>query len=244
MNPLLDICNLSISFVHKGKKTKAVHRVSFSLLNGEKVGIIGENGSGKSATTQAILKLLPSAEIQGEIFFEGEDLLKMNEKKIGLIRGKKIGISFQESGSSFNPTMTIGKQIEESLIIHNKPKEKAAFLLEMVGLPKEILKYYAHQLSGGMKQRVDLCLGLACFPKLFIADEPTTALDPKSKEQIISLLKNIPTSLILVSHDLHVISQVCDKILVFNQGVIVEEGNTFDIFHYPKHPYTKMLINA
>ena len=245
--PLLHVQNLSISFSLFGKKISAVRNVSFSLNEGERVGIVGESGSGKSCTVQAIPRLLPQAEIQGTIDFEGKNLLQLKEKELNKIRGKKIGISFQEMGASLNPTMTIGKQIEEALSTHKFPKEKALSLLELVEMPRPqaILKCYPHELSGGMKQRVSLSLALACSPKLLIADEPTTALDPKTKEQILSLLKRkeIASSLLLVSHDLHLVANICERILIFYQGEMIEEGKTDEILKSPKHPYTQGLLS-
>ncbi|MDE3055994.1 MAG: ABC transporter ATP-binding protein [Verrucomicrobiota bacterium] len=235
---MLHIRHLSIAFPFR--KTTALFDLSFSMQEGESVGIIGESGSGKSSAVQAILRLLPpTAEVRGSIEFEGEDLLQMNERQLSTIRGKKIGIAFQESGTSLNPIMTVGAQLEETLC--DSPHQ----LFEIVGLQAADLKRYPHELSGGMKQRALLAIACASRPKLLIADEPTTALDPHTKQGISFLLEHniLAPSLLLVSHDLPLAAKICKRLLIFHQGHLIEEGPTEKIIDSPKHPYTQMLIS-
>lgn len=216
---LLEVKNLSVFYKVYGKKIAALKNISFSLKQNEKLGIIGETGSGKSTLLQALLKLIP--EVSGEVYYQGEDLLKKQEKELQLIRGKEIGIAFQSSSSSLNPTMTVAAQIAEMLHSTETPHD----LLEEVALPSLFLNSYPHQLSGGMKQRAQLAIALAKKPKLFLADEVTSALDPFTKEKIIALLKK-QSSLIFVTHDLDAISEVCDQVLVFQNGEIKDMGPT------------------
>lgn len=246
---LLDIENLCVSFSLYGKKLQAVRGISFSVKKGESVGIVGESGCGKSAAMQAISRLTPAAKIEGKIFFEGEDLLKKSEAEMRKIRGKSIGMVFQDPMTSLNPTMTIGAQIEEALVCHKMKKTgRALDLLREVEMPdaKDRLKQYPHQLSGGMRQRALIAIALACKPKLLIADEPTTALDVIVQAQILELFKKRgeETSLILITHDLGVVAETCERVLVFYAGKIVESGPVEQILLHPRHPYTQMLLRS
>ncbi|MBC7653269.1 MAG: ABC transporter ATP-binding protein, partial [Oligoflexus sp.] len=250
----LIINNLEISFKSDETQFIAIDNISLQLNKGEIIGLVGESGSGKSVTSLAIMRLLEfNAKITGEILFDGKSLLEISEKEMQQFRGNKIAIIFQEPMTSLNPLMKCGKQITESIILHFKTnkeqaKEKTIQLFEEVKLsePKEVFDKYPHQLSGGQKQRVMIAMALACNPQILIADEPTTALDVTVQKNIIELLKRIRVernmSMIFISHDLGVIGEIADKILVMNKGNIVEQGATKDIFLNPQHPYTKGLL--
>ena len=249
--PLLRVENLSVSFSLQGEILQAVRGISFSVEPGEAVGIVGESGSGKSSAVQAITGLSPASHIEGAAWLGDIDLLQ--HKRHGL--GTEIGMIFQDPMTSLNPTMKIGEQIIEAMLYHRlatRPEalRKAAELLTLVGIenPKIRLSQYPHHLSGGMRQRVLIAIALACNPKLLIADEPTTALDGMIQAQILELLKTLQQrlemSLILISHDLRVIAKVCDKVLVFYAGQIVEQGPVAQVLHHPRHPYTQMLLAA
>lgn len=249
MKELLKVENLDISFTLYGKLLHAVRNLSFIVHEGESLGIVGESGCGKTTAMQAILRLSSRASISGKILFAGEDLLIKSEKQLRQIRGRKIGMIFQDPMSALNPTMKIGKQINEVLFWHGcYHPNRALELLEQVEMPnpKECLKQYPHQLSGGMRQRVLIAIALACDPILLIADEPTTALDVSLQGKILDLLKKRPasTSLILISHDLSIVANSCEKIAVLYAGEIVELGSTEEILHHPRHPYTQMLLRA
>jgi oligopeptide transport system ATP-binding protein len=251
MKKVLDIKNLSISFNSLEGKLYAINNIDFSLFENEIVAIVGESGSGKTTLMQSILKL-HSPEIinytQGNIFFENKDLLQLKEKEIRKIRGKKISMVFQDSMSSLNPTITIGDQILESL--ENRKKETVFDLLKSVGIQneKDVYKAYPHELSGGMRQRVMIAIAIAKNPKIIICDEPTTSLDVTIQDQILNLLKDLNSkkhiSIILITHDLSIVSKICKKVFVMYAGKIVEEGLSDNILLYPKHPYTQLLIKA
>ncbi|MBI5272885.1 MAG: ABC transporter ATP-binding protein [Chlamydiia bacterium] len=253
--PLLKIQDLSVTFSLYGQKLHAVRGISFTVNTGEAVGIVGESGCGKSAAVQAITRLSPASNIEGSILFEGENLLQKSEKELQKIRGKRIGMVFQDPMSALNPTMPIGAQIEEALV-HHKIVQKGTFdararvltLLRQVELPQaeERLKQYPHQLSGGMRQRVLIAIALACGPRLLIADEPTTALDVTVQAQILDLFRkrDASTSLLLITHDLGVVAETCDRILVFYAGKIVEQGSVQEVLERPQHPYTQMLLQS
>ena len=249
----LDVEQLTIAF----PKLKAVRNVSFSLEQGEALAIVGESGSGKSITARALLNLLPSsARIEGgRILYDGVDLLRLPAKVLRSFLGRKIGFVSQDSMSSLNPTMKIGSQIAESLIFHKLMDKKSALqraeqLLHLVGIPEASLRLsaYPHQLSGGMRQRVSLAAALASTPSLLIADEPTTALDSKTQSQILALLdrfrREFNMSLILITHDLEIVENICEKILVLYAGSIVEQGTVREVFTSPQHPYTEMLLRS
>jgi peptide/nickel transport system ATP-binding protein len=250
----LTINNLEISFKSDKNQFKAINNISLQLDKGEIIGLVGESGSGKSVTSLAIMRLLESnAKIKGEILFDDKNLLEISEREMQQFRGNKIAMIFQEPMTSLNPLMKCGKQITESIIFHLKTdkkqaKEKTLQLFGEVKLPEpqEIFNKYPHQLSGGQKQRVMIAMALACNPEILIADEPTTALDVTVQKNIIELLKRIREernmSIIFISHDLGVIGEIADKILVMNKGQIVEQGTAKDIFLNPQNPYTKGLL--
>ncbi|MBC6416052.1 MAG: ABC transporter ATP-binding protein [Bdellovibrionales bacterium] len=256
MSNLLSIKNLCVHFKTQDLYVKALKGISFSIEKGESLGVVGESGSGKSVTALSLMRLLaqPPAEItQGEILFHKEDLLKKSEKQMRKVRGNQISMIFQEPMTSLNPVFTIGYQIDEALILHQNmsqkiAREKSIELLNQVGIvgPKERVNSYPHELSGGQRQRALIAMAIACKPQLLIADEPTTALDVTIQKQILQLLKKIQQemnmSILFISHDLAVISQIAQRVLVMQKGEIVEEGLTSKIFKNPKKNYTKGLI--
>lgn len=253
---MLAIKDLAISFNTYAGELHAVRGIEFDLYKGETLAIVGESGSGKSVSTKAIMSLLPKKSTtihSGEILFQDQDLLTCTEKEMQHIRGKDIAMIFQDPMTSLNPTMTIGKQIMEPLIIHqNMSKEnaqaRALKLLELVGIPmpEKRIKQYPHQFSGGMRQRVMIAIALACNPRVLIADEPTTALDVTIQAQIIDLMKELQvkmdTSIIFITHDLGVVASVADRVAVMYAGKIVEVGTVDEIFYNPQHPYTWGLL--
>ncbi|WP_407271045.1 ABC transporter ATP-binding protein [Radiobacillus sp. PE A8.2] len=258
MENILEVKNLHVSFDTHGGEVKAVRGVSFDLKKGETLAIVGESGSGKSVTTRAIARLIPSPPgtiKEGEILLEGKDLVKLKEKQMQQIRGKDISTIFQDPMTSLNPTMKIGTQVMEGLIKHqnmnrSKAKERTIELLELVGIPnpKERINQYPHQFSGGQRQRVVIAIALACNPKVLIADEPTTALDVTIQAQILELMKDIQkktdSSIIFITHDLGVVANVADRVAVMYGGKIVEIGTVDEIFYNPKHPYTWGLLGS
>ncbi|MEG2073157.1 MAG: ABC transporter ATP-binding protein [Angelakisella sp.] len=254
-NRLLDIKNLHLSFFTPAGEVKALNDVSIHLNEGDVLGIVGESGSGKSVTAYSIMGLTayPGRIIGGSIEFNGHRIDQMSEKELRAIRGKEVSIIFQDPMTSLNPVYTIGNQITEVVRLHtSKNREEATAraieLLTLVGInqPDKRLKQYPHELSGGMRQRVMIAIALACKPKLLIADEPTTALDVTIQAQILELMvelkHKIGMSIIMITHDLGVVSNMCDKIAVMYAGKIVEYGTTDDIFYEPKHEYTKGLL--
>ncbi|WP_306299266.1 MULTISPECIES: ABC transporter ATP-binding protein [Paenibacillus] len=258
MEPLLKVNDLSVSFHSGESEFQAVREVSFEVRKGETLGIVGESGSGKSVTARSIMRLLaspPSQMKKGEILFKGVDLANKTQKEMESIRGRDIGMIFQDPMSSLNPTIKVGKQISESLIKHQKvskreAKKQAIAMMERVGITRSEIRYnqYPHEFSGGMRQRVMIGIALACRPELLIADEPTTALDVTIQAQILNLMKDMQeqlgTSIILITHDLGVVAGMCDRVVVMKEGQIVETGTTTEIFANPKHPYTIRLLNA
>ena len=256
---LLEVKNLHVSFKTFAGINHAVRGVDFSLNKGETLAIVGESGSGKSVTSNAIMRLIPEPPgryDQGEIIFNGQDLLKLREDQMAKVRGKEIAMIFQDPMTSLNPTIKVGKQIMEMIQIHDKKissakaKEKAIKLLKQVGIPDAEAKFnqYPHQFSGGMRQRVVISIALAADPQLLIADEPTTALDVTIQAQILELLKEIQqelnTSIIFITHDLGVVANVADKVAVMYAGQIVEYGDVDEVFYNPKHPYTWGLLGS
>lgn len=258
MESLLEVKNLSFSFRTYGGVVKAVRNVSFDVRPGEILGIVGESGCGKSVTAQCTMRLNPEPPgffEGGEILYKGEDILKMNEKELRKIRGTEIGFIFQDPMTSLNPTMKIGKQIEEVFIknkemSHAEKKQKAMEILRLVGISDEERRYnqYPHELSGGMKQRVMIAIALVGKPSIVIADEPTTSLDVTIEAQILDLLKELQkttgTSIIMITHDLGVIAKLCDRVLVMYGGKVVEKGLVNEIFYDTAHPYTKGLMQS
>ncbi|MDQ0089996.1 peptide/nickel transport system ATP-binding protein [Paenibacillus anaericanus] len=258
METILQVRDLTVSFQTRDHEVEAVRGVSFEVRKGETLGIVGESGSGKSVTARSIMRLLPSPPSymkDGEIIFLGKNLAEYSEKEMESIRGRDIGMIFQDPMTSLNPTIKIGNQIAESLIKHQKlskkeAKKQAIEMLKLVGIRNSEFRYdqYPHEFSGGMRQRVMIAIALACRPALLIADEPTTALDVTIQAQILNLMKNMQerfgTSIILITHDLGVVAGMCDRVAVMKDGVIVESGTTEEIFENPKHPYTLKLLNA
>lgn len=255
---LLQIKNLSISFLSKGKNIQVVHGISFSINSNEILGIVGESGSGKSVSSLAIMGLLPkrvSKITSGSILFEGKEILDLKDKDFQKIRGNAIAMIFQEPMSSLNPSMKCGKQVAEILKTHTnlsktEIKNEVISLFEKVKLPKPKQTYhkYPHEISGGQKQRVMIAMAIACKPKLLIADEPTTALDVTVQKEILELLKELQQdtgmSVLFISHDLALVSELADNVVVMYKGKIVEQGNVKHIFNTPKHNYTKALFNS
>jgi len=255
---ILQVKDLTVSFQTREQEVEAVRGVSFEVRKGETLGIVGESGSGKSVTARSIMRFLPSPPSYmkaGEITFLGKNLADYSEKEMESIRGRDIGMIFQDPMTSLNPTIKIGKQISESLIKHQQlskkeAKQQALEMLKLVGIRNSEVRYnqYPHEFSGGMRQRVMIAIALACRPALLIADEPTTALDVTIQAQILSLMKNIQekfgTSIILITHDLGVVAGMCDRVVVMKEGSIVESGTTEEIFEKPSHPYTLKLLNA
>ena len=255
---ILEVKNLHVSFHTYAGEVKAVRDVNFELKKGESLAIVGESGSGKSVTSQTIMRLIPEppGKIKnGEILFDGKDLTKLSNKQMQAIRGSEIGMIFQDPMTSLNPTMTVGKQISEGLIKHQglskvEAKQRAIEMLDLVGIPnpEARVEQYPHQFSGGMRQRVMIAIALASNPKLLIADEPTTALDVTIQAQIIDLMKSLQekmdTSIIIITHDLGVVADIAQKVIVMYAGTVIEQGSLDDIFYNPQHPYTWGLLRS
>lgn len=258
MGNLLEVKDLRTYFYTDDGVVKAVDGVEFEVKAGETIGIVGESGCGKSITAMSILRLIqspPGKIVSGEILFEGEDLVKVSEKRIREIRGNSISMIFQEPMTSLNPVFTAGYQIEEILKLHQnldekEAREKAIEMIRMVGIPnpERIADEYPHQLSGGMKQRIMIAMALACRPKMLIADEPTTALDVTIQAQILDLMNDLKeklnTSIMLITHDLGVIAEMADHVIVMYSGKVVEDAPTIELFENPKHPYTIGLMSS
>lgn len=257
MDTLLSINNLKTSFFTHVGEVQAVRGVSLYLKRGEALGIVGESGSGKSITMMSMMRLLEENGkiLDGQIIFEGSDLTKLSEKQMQKIRGNDIGMIFQDPMTSLNPVYTIGNQLIEPLMKHKNMSKKDAFdtavkMLQLVGIPsaEKRMKQYPHEFSGGMRQRAMIAMAIVCNPKLIIADEPTTALDVTIQAQILELMKDLKdklnTSIILITHDLGVVADMCSRINVMYGGMIVESGTTRDIFYSPKHPYTWGLLKS
>ncbi|MGL4569069.1 MAG: ABC transporter ATP-binding protein, partial [Fusobacteriaceae bacterium] len=254
---LLKVKNLKTNFFIDAGMVQAVRGVDISLGKGESLGIVGESGSGKSVTMLSIMGLLEenSSVDADELKFNGENLLDKREDEMRKISGGEIGMIFQDPMSSLNPLFTVGNQITEAIRLHNKiskkdAEKKALKMLEMVEIssPESRMNQYPHELSGGMRQRVMIAMAMSCNPKLLIADEPTTALDVTIQAQILDLMKTLKekteTSIILITHDLGVIANMCEKIVVMYGGTVVEKGSKEDIFYNSKHPYTWGLLNS
>jgi oligopeptide/dipeptide ABC transporter ATP-binding protein len=256
MNYLLSVNDLAIEFKTASGVHKALNHVSFGVKRGEIFGVVGETGCGKTITGLSILRLLPrSARIRGEIMFEGKNLLSLSEPEMDTVRGGRISMIFQDPTSSLNPVFTVGEQITRVVRQHLKLDKKAAQIqaeesLDAVGLPdvKRVMTSYPHQLSGGQQQRVMIAMALACRPSLLIADEPTTALDVTIQAQILNLLRDLQKkfdlSIILITHNLGVVAQACDRMAVLYAGSVVEISPTYFVYESPHHPYSKGLLNA
>ena len=254
---MLEVKGMRTSFFTHVGEVKAIRGVDFYLDKGEAVGIVGESGSGKSVTSLSVMRLLqfPGKLTGGEVFFDGEDLAKKSDKEMQTIRGNEISMIFQDPMTSLNPVFTIGNQIMEAIIKHQKmskdqARQKAIDMLKLVGIPspEKRIDQYPHEFSGGMRQRAMIAMALSCEPKLLIADEPTTALDVTIQAQILELMKDLKdrlnTSIILITHDLGVVADVCTRIIVMYGGLIMEEGTTEEIFYKPQHPYTLGLMRS
>ena len=260
MEKILDVQDLKVSFHTYAGEVQAVRGVNFYLNKGETLAIVGESGCGKTVTSKSLMRLLPEpmpAEIKktSKILFNGKNILDMKESEIRHLRGADISMIFQDPMTSLNPTMTVGKQIAESLIIHkglskNEAFDEAVKMLKLVNIPnaEKRAKQYPHEFSGGMRQRAMIAIALACEPKILIADEPTTALDVTIQAQIMDLIKDLQkdlgTAVILVTHDLGVVADVADRIQVMYAGVVIEHGTTDEVFYNPKHPYTWALLQS
>ncbi|PTX59124.1 oligopeptide transport system ATP-binding protein [Melghirimyces profundicolus] len=255
---ILEVNDLHVSFKTYNGEVQAVRSVSFDVKKGETVAIVGESGCGKSVTSQSIMRLIPEPPgwiKSGEVLFDGKDLTKVSEKEMEGIRGKDIAMIFQDPMTSLNPTMTVGKQIMEGLVKHQnmgkaQAKERALEMLRLVGIPspERRINQYPHQFSGGMRQRAMIAIALACAPQLLIADEPTTALDVTIQAQILDLMNDLKerlgTSIILITHDLGVVADVADRVVVMYAGKVIESGTVEEIFHRPRHPYTWGLMGS
>jgi oligopeptide/dipeptide ABC transporter ATP-binding protein len=252
----LSVRDLVVEYTAEGQVVHAVNGVSFDLERGKTFGLVGETGAGKTSTAKAILRILPdvSAKIRGgEVYLDGVNLLELSEKEMRKIRGQKVSMIFQDPMTALNPIMKIGDQIAEVIKMHNdipwrEANEQAVKMLEMVGIPGDRFGEYPHQFSGGMKQRVVIAIALACSPELLLADEPTTALDVTIQAQVLEMIaklkEDFDTSMIMISHNLGVVAEVCDDLAVIYAGEIVEMGSKEAIFDHPTHPYTKGLFEA
>ncbi len=257
MTRILEIKNLNISFCTNSGNLQAVRDISFDVYKGETIAIVGESGSGKSVTARAIMGILaPNASVNGgEIIYDGNDLLKISEKEFCKLRGSKIAMVFQDPLSSLNPIVKVGKQITETMLINGKmtkreAKEKAIKLMEEVGIPQPEKRYnqYPFELSGGMRQRIVIAIALSSNPDILICDEPTTALDVTIQAQILELINKLKDerhlSVIFITHDLGVVANIADKVVVMYAGKIVESGSVDEIFYDPRHPYTWALLSS
>ena len=255
--PLLQVKNLCTSFNVDAGEVRAVNGISFNLDKGKVLGIVGESGSGKSVTAYSIMRILvePGKIVGGEILFNGEDIVKYSKKQMREFRGKRVSIIFQDPMTSLNPTFTIGNQLREAILLHTdrnraEANARALEMLQLVGVnePEKRLKQYPHELSGGMRQRVMIAMALACEPDILIADEPTTALDVTIQAQILELMKELQKkmgmAIIMITHDLGVIADMCDEIIVMYAGRVCERGTVDEIFYNPRHEYTKGLLRS
>ena len=256
--PLLVVNNLQTQFFTQDGVVKAVDDVSFYIKPGETLGVVGESGSGKSITGLSLMRLVPTPPgriVNGEVIFQGKDVLKMTDEQVRSIRGNEIAMIFQDPMTSLNPVLTINRQISESLILHmgmnkERARARAVELLEMVGIPNatERVDQYPHQFSGGMRQRVMIAMALSCNPKLLIADEPTTALDVTIQAQILDLMRNLQSEtgagVLLITHSMGVVAGMADRVQVMYAGHIVEAATTEEIFANPRHPYTIGLMKS
>ncbi|MGN6563743.1 MAG: ABC transporter ATP-binding protein [Thermomicrobiales bacterium] len=256
--PLLTVNNLKTQFFTQDGVVKAVNGVSFQLLPGETLGIVGESGCGKSITAMSLMRLIPTPPgkiVDGQVIFQGKDILKMNDEQVRSIRGNDIAMIFQDPMTSLNPVLTINRQISESLELHkgmskSESRARAIELLKMVGIPnaEQRVDQYPHQFSGGMRQRVMIAMALSCDPLLLIADEPTTALDVTIQAQILDLMRKLQqergTAVILITHDLGVVAGMSDRIQVMYAGTVAERADTYELFANPRHPYTLGLLKS
>lgn len=255
-NILLQVEDLEVQYTSGGQIIRAVNGVSFELEEGTTIGLVGETGAGKTSIAKAILRVLPDPPAKitgGKIFLNGENILELPEEKMLDIRGDQISMIFQDPMTALNPTMTIGDQIAEVIKLHNdiprkEAEHRAIEMLKMVGITEERYSEFPFQFSGGMKQRVVIAMALACRPRLLLADEPTTALDVTIQAQVLemitSLKKELNTAMVLITHDLGVVAEMCDKVAVVYAGKVIEAGSIEDIFDHPSHPYTLGLFHS
>lgn len=258
MAKLLEVNNLTTHFFTQDGVVKAVDGITYDLEEGEVLGVVGESGCGKSVHALSIMRLVPSPPgrtVAGEVIFEGENLLEMDDSEMRNIRGNRIAMVFQEPMTSLNPVLTIGRQLTETLELHQgmnkqQARDRAAELLQTVGIPDAARRLvdYPHQFSGGMRQRVMIAMALSCNPKLIIADEPTTALDVTIQAQILELMQDLArdfgTAMIIITHNLGVVARYADNVNVMYAGNIIETGSAEEIYHNPRHPYTLALLNS
>jgi oligopeptide transport system ATP-binding protein len=258
MASLLEVRDLATRFYTLDGVVHAVNGISYTLEQGETLGIVGESGCGKSVSVLSVMRLIPEppGKIEaGQVMYRGQDLLKLDEEEMEHTRGREIAMVFQDPMTSLNPVLTIGRQISEALVVHlgmsqEEARQRTIELLEMVGIPQAAERYpdYPHQFSGGMRQRTMIAMALACAPSILIADEPTTALDVTIQAQIIDLVKSLRDRLgmavVWITHDLGVIAGLADNVIVMYAGFIVERGNVDDIYADPRHPYTRALLNS
>jgi oligopeptide transport system ATP-binding protein len=258
MDSLLDVRELVVRFRTVAGTVHAVNGASYAVAPGQTLGLVGESGCGKSVSVLSVMRLIqepPGEIVSGQVLYDGRDLLQLKEQEMERIRGREIGMVFQDPMTSLNPVLTIGRQISETMTVHmgmsaERARAKAVELLEMVGIPQATERYgdYPHQFSGGMRQRVMIASALACSPALFIADEPTTALDVTIQAQIVDLVKSLRDRLemavIWITHDLAVVAEIADRVAVMYAGFIVEEADVFDLFENPRHPYTFSLLKS
>lgn len=256
MENILEIKDLEIQYVTEEGIVRAVNKISLTLEKGKVLGLVGETGAGKTTLALGILRLVPNPPgqiVQGSIEFDGRNIMELSEKEMRKVRGKRISMIFQDPMTALNPILRVGEQIEEKIILHEKlsrrdAQRKALEMLEMVGIQGARGIEYPHQFSGGMKQRVVIAMALACEPQLLLADEPTTALDVTIQAQILELIKELKsrlnTSMLLITHDLGVVADVCDMVAIIYAGEIVEYGTLIDIYNTPSHPYTIGLFNS
>lgn len=257
-SPILKIDDLHTHFLTGGKEVPAVDGVSLHVNKGEIVGIVGESGCGKSVTSLSVMQLVPNPPgkiVDGKILFKDEDIAQASEKRMKKLRGNEIAMIFQEPMTSLDPLFSIGNQLIEAIRLHQnvnkkQAREQAIELLKLVGIPRadEVVDDFPHQLSGGMRQRVMIAMAMSCDPELLIADEPTTALDVTIQAQILDLMRKLnkekDTSILLITHDLGVVAEMCERVIVMYSGKVVEEGSVREILKAPKHPYTKGLIRS
>jgi oligopeptide transport system ATP-binding protein len=258
VDPVLELKNLVVHFHTQDGTVYAVNGVSYSATAGQTLGIVGESGCGKSVSVLSAMRLIPEPPgkiVAGEIFYQGQDLLKLDKVGMQDVRGKEMAMIFQDPMTSFNPVLTIGSQIGESSIVHlgmsqKESHQRSVELLELVGIPQAVDRVddYPHQFSGGMRQRAMIAMALSCNPSLLIADEPTTALDVTIQAQIVELVKDLSErfdmAIIWITHDLGVIAEIADRVVVMYAGYIVEEADVFDLFENPSHPYTLALLKS
>ena len=253
---ILEVKDLVVHFETDDGCVKAVNGMNFSIGKKKTLGLVGETGAGKTTTALSILNLVPNPPgkiKEGSIILDGKNVLEMNEEELEAMRGNDVAMIFQDPMTALNPVLTVGDQIAESIMLHQnvseaEAMEKAKEMLELVGIPGSRAYDYPHQFSGGMKQRVVIAIALACHPQLLIADEPTTALDVTIQAQVLDLMKNLrkqyQTSLIMITHDLGIVADICDEVAVMYAGTIVEKGTLEDVFNHTKHPYTEGLFNS